>query len=88
MRPIKLYDFVKAVNYLDNTAKPITFYNIKKLKNGLSNKLILDCLQFCAYLGFMNKKTRFIGERKTKVYYKRLTWYLLERYLLIMIKKE
>jgi hypothetical protein len=78
---VKMWKFIQAVTDVEDSEKPITYYNLRNLKNGLSTHLIKNCLDFCVALNFLHKYEMKQGERVSIHYGKTLCWPFLEDYL-------
>jgi hypothetical protein len=76
-----LRNFVYSVEELVHNNQQITYYNILKLKNGLSSKTIQQCFIFCVELGFLRYNCYWRGQIKIKPYYRNFAWLKLRRYV-------
>jgi hypothetical protein len=77
----KIKEFTDCISTLEDLDKPITYYNLRNLKNPLSNDLIKECLDFCIGFGLLHKHEVEVNGRFQIRYSKTILWVLLENFL-------
>ena len=76
-----MHDFLKAVDDLEKRKEAITYYNLVKLKTGLSNTTILSVLEYLEAINVLRHRTVKRGEGKIITYKKRLLYGKFKKYI-------
>lgn len=81
IRNDKMRILAEGIDSLDKSNKPITYYNLIKLKTTLSNTTILKILNFLVDFNIMRAKKQIRGEKYTIEYHKKLNWNAFRRHI-------
>lgn len=77
----KMSTFIKAVNGLEESNNPITYYKLKNLNYALSPQFIRMALSFCLAFALISRY-EIKEDNRTSFHYKKTPlWYLLEDYI-------